>query len=280
MNKNQKKVVDYYKNLESRLGYTFLTWDTKHFGYYPSKKSDITEKEAQEKMIDLLANKLELKNSDKVLDAGCGRGTTSCYLAKRYGCHMTGIDIVDFELKMAKKRAEQLNLKEKINFYLKDYSSTKFPDNHFDKVFTLETLVHSPDFKKTLKEFYRVLKHKGRLALFEYTISPLKEFNDHDQKMFDILNTGSAMMSLNKMFHKTFKNDVAKAGFKIISDINITDFVIPSWKRFYKYAKIPYLFIKFFNLQKYFINTTAGVEFYKLGLKGLVKYRVFIAEKY
>jgi hypothetical protein len=50
-------------------------------------------------------------------------------------------------------------------------------------------------------------------------------------------------------------------------------------KRFYRYAKIPYFFIKLLNLQKNFINTTAGVEFYKIGLKGLVKYRIFVAEK-
>jgi len=279
MNKNQKKVVAYYKNLESRLGYTFLTWDTKHFGYYPSKKSDITEKQAQENMIELLANKLELKNTDKVLDAGCGRGTTSCYLAKKYKCNMIGIDIVDFELEIAKKRTEKFNLKEKINFYLKDYSNTQFPNNHFDKVFTLETLVHSPDFKKTLKELHRILKQKGRLALFEYTISPLKEFHAYDRKIINILTKGSAMMSLDKMIHQTFKKNVIKSGFKIISDINITDFVIPSMKRFYEYAKIPYIFIKFFNMQKYFINTSAGVEFYKMNLKGLIQYRVFIAEK-
>lgn len=279
MNTNQKKVISYYKNLESRLGYTFLTWDTKHFGYYPSKKSDITEKQAQIEMIELLANKLGLKKTDRVLDAGCGRGTTSCYLAEKYKCSMTGIDIVDFELQMAKKRAGELNLKEKVNFYLKDYSNTQFPDNYFDKIFTLETLVHSSDFKKTLKELYRVLKHKGRLALFEYTVSPPKEWDKDDRKMLNVINTGSAMISLDKMFHKTFKNYIAEVGFKVIEDLNITDFVVPSMKRFYKYAKLPYLFIKFFNLQKYFINTTAGVEFYKMGLKGLVQYRVFIAEK-
>lgn len=279
MNKDQKKVVDYYENIESRLGYTFLTWDTKHFGYYPSKKPNITEKQAQVEMMDLLADKLQLKKIDKVLDAGCGRGTTSCYLAKKYGCNMTGIDIVDFELKIAQKKAEQLNIKEKTNFYSKDYSNTQFPDEYFDKVFTLETLVHSPDFKKTLKEFHRILRDKGRLALFEYTISPSKDWNRYDKKMLNVINTGSAMMSLNKMLHKTFENDIKKSGFKIISSGNITDHIKPSLERFYKYAKIPYFFIKLFNLQKYFINGTAGVEFYKMGLKGLVQYRIFIVEK-
>lgn len=279
MNKDQKKVVDYYKNLGSRLGYTFLTWDTKHFGFYPSKKPNITEKQAQTEMMDLLAKKLELRRTDRVLDAGCGRGTTLCYLAKKYECNMTGIDLVDFELKIAQKKAEQLNLKAKTNFYLRDYSNTQFPDNHFDKVFTLETLVHSPNHANTLKEFHRILKHKGKLALFEYTISPQKDWNQYDKKMLDLINTGSAMMSLNKMLHKTFENDIRKSDFKIISFGNISDNIKPSLERFYRFAKIPYFFIKLFNLQKYFINGTAGVEFYKMVLKGLVQYRIFIAEK-
>ena len=28
-----------------------------------------------------------------VLDAGCGVGATACYLAKRYGCRVVGVDI-------------------------------------------------------------------------------------------------------------------------------------------------------------------------------------------
>lgn len=280
MNDHIKKVVDYYNSLESKLGYTFLTWDTKHFGYYPSKKPDITEKQAQREIMDLLANQLQLKSTDIVLDAGCGRGTTSCYLAKKYGYHITGIDIVEFELKMAKRRAEKLNLREKVTFFLQDYSNTQFPDYCFDKIFTLETLVHSPDFHKTLGEFHRLLKVKGRLALFEYTLSPSEEFNAYDRRMLDIINTGSAMMSLDKMLHNNFKKDIEKNGFKVITDETITEYIRPSMERFYQYAKIPYKLIQLFQLQSKFINTTAGVEFYKMGLKGLVHYHTIIAEKY
>lgn len=279
MNKTQKKVIDYYKNPESRLGYTFLTWDTKHFGYYPSKKSDITERKAQQLMIDLVAKKLNLRKGDVILDAGCGRGTAACYLAQKYGANITGIDIVDFELRMAKKRARKLGLTNIVKFFLKDYSDTKFPNNYFDKVFTLETLVHSPNLLKTLKEFYRILKPGGRLVLFEYSKSPPSEFNSWEKKMIDVINQGSAMTSFEKMYHDTFVSHIKKADFKIISDEDITVHMLPSLERFYSYAKIPYQFIKFFHLQKYFINATAGVEFYKMTKKRLIRYRVFVAEK-
>lgn len=279
MNKNQKKVVDYYQNPESRLGYTFLTWDTKHFGYYPSKKSDISEKEAQILMIEQLAKRLQLRKTDLILDAGCGRGTTSCYLARKYGSKLIGIDIVPFELEIAKQKAKRLDLKDRVQFFLKDYSQTKFPNNYFDKIFTLETLVHSPNLNRTLREFHRILKPGGKLVLFEYSRSSPNGFNSWEKKMLDVINEGSAMTSFDNMYHDNWPKLVKAAGFHVISYEDVTAHFEPSLRRFYNYAKIPYIFIKLFNLQKYFINATAGVEFYLMAKKRLVRYRIIVAKK-
>lgn len=176
MNKNQKKVVDYYENLESKLGYTFLTWDTKHFGYYPSKKNNISEREAQILMNDLLAENLKIKKGFKILDAGSGRGVVACYLAKKYHANITGIDLVPFEVEMSNKRAKNLGVTDKVKFLIEDYSETSFPKNFFDAVYTMETLVHSPNIKKTLKELFRVLKPGGKVVFFEYSRSLLQGF--------------------------------------------------------------------------------------------------------
>lgn len=279
MGKHQDQVINYYKNLESRLGYTFLTWDTKHFGYYPSKKGDIPEKKAQELMTDLLAGKIQLKETDLILDAGCGRGTVTCYLAQKYNLRVIGIDIVPFELKMARARVREMKLAGKVKFMQRDYSNTRFPDNYFDKVFTLETLVHSPDLEKTLAEFYRILKPGGKLALFEYSKSYPEEFNEWERKMINLINKGSVMTSFEKMYHDAFAKYIKSAGFRIDKDEEITEHMLPSLERFNKYAKVPYIFVKLFNLQRYFINTTWGVEFYKMMKKGLIKYRIFVATK-
>ena len=124
----------------------------------------------------------------------------------------------------------------KVNFYLKDYSNSKFSNNFFDKIFTLETLVHSPDIVKTLKEFYRILKPGGKLVLFEYSISPFDEFNHWERKMLNIINKGSAMLSLGKMFHDKIPQFIKQVEFNIISDEDITEHMIPSAKRFYYFA--------------------------------------------
>ncbi len=39
-----------------------------------------------------LGTMLELNAMDRVLDIACGRGASAVYLAKRFGCHVTGLD--------------------------------------------------------------------------------------------------------------------------------------------------------------------------------------------
>ena len=60
MSKYQQRVLNYYNSFESKLGYKYLTWETKHFGYYPNGKPTISERKAQELMKDLIAKKLNM----------------------------------------------------------------------------------------------------------------------------------------------------------------------------------------------------------------------------
>lgn len=279
MNKYQKDIVGYYENLESKLGYSLLTWDTKHFGYYPSRKRDIPEQQAQELMMDQVGKRLQLKKSDLVLDAGCGRGTTSCYLAKKYSCKIIGIDLVDFELVKARKRAKDLNLENQVSFLLKDYSRTKFPNDYFDKILTLETLVHSPNISKTLGEFFRILKPGSKIVLFEYSHAPERDFSKYEKNIFNEINTETSMSSFKKMYYQTLARILTNTGFKDVTQEDITNFVAPSLERLYTKAKVIYPILKFLKLHKYFINTTAAVEFFKMGQKGLIQYRIFTAKK-
>ena len=55
-NLHHKKVVSYFK--ESELGYDLVLGGVKHFGYYPNKVNNISEKKAQDLMQDLLAKSL------------------------------------------------------------------------------------------------------------------------------------------------------------------------------------------------------------------------------
>lgn len=114
MNPEQEKVVKYYSNLGTKLGFDYILWGSKHFGYYPSGKADITEKAAQILLQELVAENLDLRGNQLVLDAGCGQGIVSTYLAKKYGAKIFGITLVPFEVKKAQKLAAKLGVLDKI----------------------------------------------------------------------------------------------------------------------------------------------------------------------
>ena len=279
MNTNQQKVVRYYTNSETKLGFDYVLWGSKHFGFYPTGKVDVSEKEAQILHQDLVAKNLDLKENQIVLDAGCGQGVVSTYLAKKYGPKIFGITLVPFEVERAKERAKNLNVQKKTKYQVMDYSATNFPDNYFDAIYTTETLSHSPNIRKTLREFFRVLKPGGKVALFEYTLAPDEKFSEWEKKMLDVVIEGSAMMGLKDFRHDQFTGVVKNAGFENVKEQNITENIRPSFYRLHKLSRFPYKFIKLFGLQKFFINTTAGYEYYKMVSKGLFRYCIFTGSK-
>lgn len=260
---NLQKVIKYFNTTESKWGYTFILKGTKHFGYYPKGKEKIPMVQAQRLMEDKLAERIDLPANSLVLDAGSGEGNVAINLAKKYGLRIYGVDLLDFAVNRAISKSKKLNLQNKVKFKLGDYTELDFHDNAFDGVYTMETLVHVPDYKKALKEFYRVLKPKGKLVLFEYSIASRKKLTPKKLKIADMINEGSGMHSLPHFIHNKFPQILKSSGFENIVVKDITPRIVPMLRRFYLIAYVPYIFIKLLGLQRKFINTTSAVEIYR-----------------
>ncbi len=274
-----QKVLNYYSSLESKWGYSHITWKTKHFGYYPNGKPTISEKKAQVLMQEEVAHTLQLKPNQRILDAGCGYGTTACYLAKKYKVQITGIDINENEITDAKLRSTQDQLEKYVSFDVQDYSETSFPDNFFDGIYTLETLSHAPDLTKTLREFFRILKPGGKIALFEYTLAPDKYFSADDMEKLERGIKGTAALGLKSFRHDTFPKVLEHIGFTSVQGQNISSNCKPSLTRLKNIATIPYFFVNLFKLHSFFVNTVLAIEWYELANKGLIRYCIFTGKK-
>lgn len=263
MDKPTKQIIGYYHSKESLLGYKLLLGGTKHFGFYPDNSMRISMKTAMNNMIDKLGKTLDLSKDSVVLDAGCGEGTTAIRLAEKYNIIVEGIDLLDFNIKSANKRLLNNSVQKSVNFLVGDYTKLPFPDNHFDGVYTMETLVHAPDYKSALLEFRRVLKPGGKLVLFEYSMPAQVDMGDDEKRMFTVMNEGSAMHSLPKFIHDTFPQKLINVGYEKVKVHNITKHVLPMFKRFYQLAIIPYQFIKIVGKEKRFVNATAAVTIWR-----------------
>jgi ubiquinone/menaquinone biosynthesis C-methylase UbiE len=102
-----------------------------------------------------------ISEKDKVLDLGCGSGRLfELFKGKNIG--YTGADASEELLKEAKKKYPDAK------FVETDAMSLPFPDNYFDKIFSIALFHHIPSREMRisfLKEARRVLKPKGLIIL-------------------------------------------------------------------------------------------------------------------
>lgn len=105
---------------------------------------------------DFLAKRCDGK---KVLDYGCGTGTHSIHMAKS-GALVTGIDISEVAIEVAKIRARREKVDDRCDFIIGDAEKTGFSDNTFDLVFNSGTMSYL-DLNVALSEICRVLKPHG-----------------------------------------------------------------------------------------------------------------------
>ena len=262
---NNNPVINYYHSTESRLGYRLLK-GVKHFGYYPAGKEDIPMLEAQMLMNEQLAKKLALEAGSKVLDAGCGEGNVAIYLAKFHRLKLEAIDLLDFNIVNAKVNAMKQNQSQNVSFQVGTYMKLPYDNSSFDAVYTMETLVHAPDYRKALSEFFRVLKPGGNLVLFEYTLKPGHEVTSSEQvgmQRIKQINRVAAMPAFDEFTFGSMETKLLSAGFKQSKTTDITQRMLPMLEQFYNKAKLIYRLFRVLHLENHLINGMSAVEFYK-----------------
>jgi ubiquinone/menaquinone biosynthesis C-methylase UbiE len=116
-----------------------------------------------------LAKLCQISKESYVLDAGCGVGKTTCYLARKYGCRVMGVDILEKMVEVSRNRANQENVKDRVEFRAADVQNLPFEDNLFDVVITESVTAFPENKQKAVCEYARVTKPGGFVGLNEST---------------------------------------------------------------------------------------------------------------
>jgi SAM-dependent methyltransferase len=108
-----------------------------------------------------------LQSNSHVLDVGAGIGGPSRYLASRFGCHVTGLDLVDEYCRVAASLAKRVNLDNLLTYRQGDATHIPFDDATFDVVWTQHASMNIAYKKRFYSELHRVLKPGGKLAIYD-----------------------------------------------------------------------------------------------------------------
>ncbi len=121
---------------------------------YPAPDADLST--AQETKYRTLAESIDLKPDETVLEIGSGWGGFAVHAAKERGAKVTGLTLSPSQLEYAQKRAFEEGLAERVDFRLQDYRDV---DERFDKVASIEM------FEAVGKEYWPAYFDRVRNAL-------------------------------------------------------------------------------------------------------------------
>jgi ubiquinone/menaquinone biosynthesis C-methylase UbiE len=113
-----------------------------------------------------LAEALDLRAGQKVLDIAAGNGNFTLAAARRW-CDVTSTDYVESLLQRGRQRAEAEGLS--VTFQKADAEDLPFPDGSFDAVVSTFGGMFSPDQSRTASEMLRVCRSGGRIGLANWT---------------------------------------------------------------------------------------------------------------
>lgn len=149
--------------------YATLWGDNIHVGYWTGPDDTSSNIEAQDRLTDLLIEKVNLTAGQTLLDVGCGVGRPAIRLSQCTGSSVTGITVSADQVARATRLAEQHGVADRVRFHRADATMLPFDDASFDAAWAFESLLHMPDRMHVLREIWRVLRPGGRFVLTDVT---------------------------------------------------------------------------------------------------------------
>ena len=160
-----KQAEAYYDSADADHFY-FHVWGGQdiHIGLYNSAEVSIAE--ASRLTVVRMADRLEgLPAQARVLDLGAGYGGAARYLAERYGCEVTCLNLSEAQNERNKQLTKQAGLEGKVHVRYGNFEQIPEPDASFDVIWSQDAILHSGQRMQVLKEARRVLKPGGQLIM-------------------------------------------------------------------------------------------------------------------
>lgn len=128
-----------------------------------------------------LVDLAQITGDSEVLDAGSGVGGTARYVADRYGCRVSAVDLTDEYCETNSWLNRLVGLDALIEVRQADVTELPFADGAFDVAISQHVQMNVADKARLYSEAHRVLKGGGRLALWDITIEKSGTIGDEGQ---------------------------------------------------------------------------------------------------
>src|SRR5215210_5479345 len=111
-------------------------------------------------------SQLQLDDSSRVLEVGCGSGGPALQLARSTGCEIVGVDLHEDAVVNASRMAQEAGLDARACFVCADAGGTlPFEGESFEALLCIDTVNHLPDRARVFGDWVRLLASGGRLLV-------------------------------------------------------------------------------------------------------------------
>ena len=163
----------------------------------------------------IVANDLQLRAGDKVLELGCGCGAIAEHIAELTGATPYGLNLDCSQIEKAWKNP---NLP-RDQFTVGDLNKVlEFDDESFDAIYAIQPMTYISDHARTFSEVLRVLKPGGRFVINDVAaLDAYDRDNEHQRTL--IQHTRELTVFGGFWYYRYWENAYRDAGFELISSV-------------------------------------------------------------
>ncbi|NUP49439.1 MAG: methyltransferase domain-containing protein [Catenulispora sp.] len=192
--------------------------------------------EATDRLVRELVAYAAVPHGARVLDVGCGIGGPALHLAGPLGCTVVGVTLSAQQAARAAEKAAQAGLGDRTEFHQLDALSTGFPDESFDVVWAVESLMHIQDRDAFFAEVHRLLRPGGRLAIATWSVRD-GALDDDERSLVDQILKHQVMPSFSSL--EEHEAMARAAGFAEVASVDWSQAVANSWDPEFALVKKP-----------------------------------------
>ena len=229
----EQDTQDYYDAEDAIYRSIWDSGGSVHWGLFDHSTGDDFLK-AGANLNNVMAEQARIDGRSRVLDVGCGNGNTAFWMANRFRCNVTGIDLSGVRVGNAMKGVwdQPAGIRDLISFKQGSAAELPFNDGHFTHVWSQATFYHVHDKQAVLREAYRVLGDGGTLV-FDDLLKPKREISQsarqyiYDRLLFD-----------TDFSFESYQDSLRSCGFRILGAQDLSKHLKTSYVYLAKVARI------------------------------------------